>query len=751
MSKDQKTVGPLITGPVSRRSFVKTVAGLSFAVSVGGLFTACNDTESPAASLHSSPDDLKFNIWVTIGTDGSIEITAPAAEMGQGSMTSLPMILAEELDADWSRVKVIPVIRHDPAYGNPEFGGQLFTAGQASVEGYYDVLRYAGAQARRVLLDTAALHWSVPLAELDTKPSLVTHENSGRTMSYGELAAMARVPDQLPDITGDDLKPKDSYRIVGTEIARLDIPEKVDGSAVYGIDVQLPDMHYGMVIRAPVEGATAENIDKNEAEKVAGLTAIVPLPYGVGIVGSTIDAVFEARRKLKMRWSNDAIHSTFSSEKTLNEYQKLASDLSIKGSTWAERGDVKKGMAGSAQLIEAEYQSDYAYHAQLEPINATALVNDAGDAAEIWVSTQTQTLTVYAAAKVLGTSNDKIIVHPTYIGGGFGRRTHMQYVEDAILLSKATGKPVKVLWTREDDVKNGLFRPISAHKFRAGLDEHGKLIAWHHRIATPSVLAYFKPERWKKSNNQDVISMKSSDNSNYDIPNMHVEHLITERQARIVPYRGIGAGYTKFAIESFVDEIALARQMDPLALRLELCRNSSRMLRVLNDVAELCEWDRPREGTALGISVTGYGATVAAGVAEVSLDRSSGVIKVHNFWTVVDPGLVIAPGNAVAQMEGAIVFGVSHTLKERITIKDGIVDQSNFHDYPILRMAEIPAVQVKVISTDNPPSGIGETGVPLTGAAIGNALTALTGLRLRRLPYTPDRVLAGLKTLQRNG
>ena len=437
-----------------------------------------------------------------------------------------------------------------------------------------------------------------------------------------------------------------------------------------------------------------------------------------------------------------------SSAKTLQDYQQIANDRSIKGSIWHERGGLENAFADSAQEIEAEYQTDYAYHAQMEPINATALVNEAGDAAEIWVSTQTQTLTVYAAAQALGTSNDRITVHPMLIGGGFGRRTHMQYVEDAVLLSRATGEAVKVIWNREDDVKNGLFRPVSAHNFRAGLDESGRINAWHHRIATPSVLEYFKPKRWENADGIDVISMKASDNRNYDIPNMRAEHLITDRQARIVPYRGIGAGYTRFAIESFIDEIAVARKMDPLALRLELSHDSERMQTALKTLAGMCQWDTPRDGAALGLCVTGYGDTVAAGAAEVSLNKVNGVIRVHNFWSVVDPGLVIDPGNTAAQMEGAVIFGVSHALKERITITDGVVDQSNYHDYPILRMTETPEVHVKILSTDNPPTGIGETGVPLTAAAIANAVARLEGIRLRHLPLTPERVLQALQSKQ---
>ena len=735
---------PASTIAISRRTFVKTAAGLSFSVYAGGVITACGDAGAPSVVTSSEASDLVSNIWVTIRTDDTIEITNPATEMGQGSLTSLPMILAEELDADWSKIKIIPVTRHDPAYGNPDFGGQLYTAGQASVQSYYDILRVAGAQARRLLLETASQHWQVPVTDLVTQPSVVLHEQSGRSKSFGELAKLAEVPDELPEINTADLKPRSEYRIVGTDMPRLDVPAKVDGSAVFGIDVRIPGMHYATVLRAPVEGSRPDAINQSAAASVAGVTDIVALPYGVGAVGTTMESVIEARELLDVSWTDPRAESAVSSEDTLREYQNLVSDLSKRGSTYHERGDVDTAIADASRIVEAEYQSDCAYHAQLEPMNATASVNDVGDAAELWVSTQTQTLTVYAAAKALGTSNDKITVHPMFIGGGFGRRTHMEYVEDAVLLSKATGKTVKVTWTREDDIKHGFFRPMSAQHLRAGLDENGKINAWLHRVATPSLLAYFKPKRWETADGVDVISMKSSENPNYDIPNTRAEQLITVRSTRMAPFRGIGAGYTKFAIESFLDEVALVRQMDPMALRLELCHKSKRMTRVLEELIELCEWNRLRGDTALGVAVAGYGATMAAGVAEISVDSTTGVVRVHNFWAVADPGLVIAPGNTVYQMEGAIIFGLSHALKERITIKDGVVEQSNYHDFPVMRMSEVPSLHVKVMSTDNPPSGIGETGVPLTGAAVANAIAALTGIRLRRLPMTPDRVLAAI-------
>jgi len=661
-------------------------------------------------------------------------------------MTSLPMILAEELDADWSKVNVKVFDKHDKRYGNKLFGNLLYTAGSGTLYGYYDKLRLGGAQARRVLLEIAAQRWAVPVGELETEPSIVVHSKSGRRISYGELAKAENIPTGIAEVTEADFKPKANYRLVGTDVPRLDIPEKVDGSAIYGIDVQVPNMHYAVVLRAPVEGSTPENIDQTASLLVPGITNIVPLAHGVGIVGTNLEAAIQARSLLKVKWSESPA-SKFSSEDALAKYRAAAKDFSQKGNALVDKGDTEGAMAKASQIFEAEYQTDYAYHAQMEPINATASVNDTGDAAEIWVGTQTQSLSILKAAGALKTTPDKITLHPTYLGGGFGRRAQMEFLVEAVLLSKASKKPVKVIWSREDDIKHGHFRPITAHNLRAGLDENGNISAWHHRVAAPSVLEFFNPGRWKTAGGKDILVMKDTDLKQYDLPNMKVEHVIVERQAQIAPYRAIGAGSSKFAIESFLDELAIHRKMDPVDLRMELCQNSPQLQIIIKTLTELCDWNRPRKGTALGLSVAGYSAP-AAGVAEISVDDNTGIIKVHNFWAVVDPDYVVSPDNTLAQIEGGIIFGLSQALKERVTMKDGMVEQSNFHDYPVLRMSEAPNIQIKVFSSPDksPYRGIGEIGVPMTGAAIANAFAALTGKRIRHLPLTPDRVKEALES-----
>lgn len=334
-----------------------------------------------------------------------------------------------------------------------------------------------------------------------------------------------------------------------------------------------------------------------------------------------------------------------------------------------------------------------------------------------------------------------------FIGGGYGRRTlrRQKYVEDALLVSKAIGKPVKVIWTREDDVKDGTFRNAAAQCLRAGFDEEGRLIAWHHRVAAPRVLEYMNPPRWEASGGRDVIAMLGTENSRYDIPNVLAEHILTERCSRVCAWRGVSTSYTKFAAESFVDELAATRGMDPLQLRMELCHNNPRALAVLEAATEMADWSRPREGTALGLALAGYSSTFAAGIAEISVDEVSGVVNVLNYWMAADAGYLISPRNSEAQLEGNAIFGISNALRERIDIAGGEVQQSNYFDYPVMRMNEVPNVEVRVISTDNPPTGIGEIGLASTGAAIANAVFAATGARVRHLPLTPERVLAAIR------
>ncbi len=739
----QKTITGLSP---NRREFLQGVGGLTLVIGSSGLITACTPEQAQQLS-EAEARELTPNIWVTIGSDDTVTIQFPATEMGQGSSTSLPLILADELDADWDNVVVETVAFHDEAYGNPFFQNMLYTAGSLTVQAYFEPLRRAGAQARKLLLQSAADEWGVPVGELDTEPSVVVHEASGRRLSYGEIVAFTELPQTLPEVEDAELKPYGGHRYLGTDMPRRDMAAKSDGSALFGIDVQVPGMVYASVLRTPVEDEEPVEIDDTAALAIDGVTAIVPLPWGVAVVANTYEASKWGKEALDVTWSETSRFRQAELEADLETYVDQAEDLSQTGTAWRAAGNLDAAMEGAAEIVEATYRSDPAYHAQMEPMNATANVTEDGKAAEIWVSTQTQSLSILGAAEFLETTPDKITLHPMFIGGGFGRRTlrRQKYVEDALLVSKAIGKPVKVIWTREDDVKDGTFRNAAAQCLRAGFDEEGRLVGWHHRVAAPKVLEYMNPPRWEVSAGKDVIAMLGSESSRYDIPNFRAEHIVTERCSRVCAWRGVSTSYTKFAAESFIDELAVGRGMDPLQFRMDLCHNNPRALTVLETAAEMADWSRQRDGTALGLALAGYGSTFAAGIAEVSVDDVSGVVNVHNFWLVADAGYLLQPRNSEAQLEGNVVFGISNALLERIDIAGGQVQQSNYFDYPVMRMHEMPNIEVRALSTNNPPTGIGEIGLASTAAALANAVFAATGGRVRHLPLTPERVLAAIE------
>jgi len=723
------------------------VGGLTLVVSSSGLITACS-TEEAEQLIQAEGTDLTTSIWVTIGADDIVTIQYAGTEMGQGTSTSLPLVLADELDADWDKVRVETVAVHDEAYGNPFFQNMLYTAGSLTVHAYFDRMRHAGAQARRLLVESAADHWGVALAELETEPSVVVHPATDRRLTYGEIAAFTTLSGELPEVADDELKPFGSHRYLGSDIPRRDVPSKTDGSAEFGIDVQVPGMVYASVLRPPVEGEVPVDINDSSARAIQGVTEVLETHDGVAVVAETYEASKWGKEALQVTWSENSSFRQANLTSDLEESVRKAHDMELSGAAWRSTGDIEEPFANANQVVEATYLSDPAYHAQMEPMNATAHVTEDGKAAELWVSTQTQSLSILGASEFLETTPDKITLHPTQIGGGYGRRAlrRQKYAEDALFISRAIGLPVKVIWTREDDVKNGAFRSAAAQLMRAAFDENGRLTGWHHRVAAPKVLEYMNPPRWEASQGRDVIAMLGSESSRYDIPNFLAEHIITERRSRVGAWRGVATSYTKFAAESFIDELAAVRNTDPLQFRKDLCHNNPRALNLLEVVAEMSDWERPRNGTSLGLSLAGYGSTFGAGVAEIAVDRSSGVVTVINFWLAADAGYLLQPSNSAAQLEGNVIFGISNTLTERIDIQGGIVQQNNYYDYRVMRMNEMPNIEVRAISTDNPPTGMGEIGLASVSGAIANALYAGTGARVRHLPLTPDRVLAAIGT-----
>ena len=615
---------------VTRRGLMVGAAGLTFAVASGLRFAEAQTGRGTSVAL--SP-------WVTISTDDTVAIMSPAAEMGQGSLTSLPLILAEELDADWPKVRVIVAPPNDELYKNPSFGF-MYTAGSNAVTSYFKELRLFGAQVRKVLLANAGKHWNVPVAELTTGPNVVIHEKSGRRLSYGDIAAFAEVPAQAPDVAEDELKKTDRFRLIGKDVMRIELPRKVNGSAQYAIDVQVPDMLYGAILRAPVEGAGPERVDDAKAKAIAGVVRIVGLPYGVGVIAETPYAAFEAKNALTVTWTRTGKAWGFDSEKALVAFAAAARDMSQPTKLWAKEGDALTAMKTAATVVESEFRNDLVYHAQMEPLNAVASVSPRGDACEVWCGVQSKTIAVTVAADALGIKPDKIVYHDMLMGGGFGRRGHRdeEYVHDAVVLSNVVKKPVKMMWTREDDIHNGRFNPLSVHYLRAGFDASGRLIAFHHRKACDEVTAFQDPVRFKRQNGRDGIAFNGLDAPYYDIPNRLGEAVPRESGLRTSSLRGIAHLTNIFAIESFMDELSRKRAIDPAAFRRDLVKTNRRAVNIIDAVASMADWGRKRDASALGFTYMNYSGTQIALVAEVELDRSSGRLRVPHVWVALDPG-----------------------------------------------------------------------------------------------------------------
>jgi isoquinoline 1-oxidoreductase beta subunit len=727
---------------LSRRQVMIGAAGLTFAAALAPLDDAL--AAAPAAEMAGRP----LSPWVSIASDGTISIMSPATEMGQGSTTSLPLIIAEELDADWSKVRIVPAPPIEALYGNPGFAGQMYTAGSNAVTSYYRPLRIFGAQVRRVLLDNAANKLGVPVAELTTEPSMVVHAKSGRKLSYGDIAAIAEVPAKAPEVKPEQLKKPSEFRLISKDVMRAELPNKVNGSAKYAIDVQVPGMIYGAVLRTPVEGGGPDKIDESKVKAIDGVIRIVRLPYGVAVLAETAWAALAARRALDgaVTWTRIGTGWGFDSDAGMEAFAAAASNLKVPATDWDRQGNALEEMTKAASVLEATYRCDYAYHAQMEPLNAIASVSPTGDAVELWCGTQSQSLAVEATAKVLGIPRDKVKLNYYLMGGGFGRRGHRdeEFIVDAVLLAKEAGKPVKVLWTREDDVHNGRFRPITAHHLRAGLDAAGKLVAWHHRVAGDRVTPYMDSVRFQQGGGKDYILMRGVELRSYDIPHQATDQLFRDTGVRTSPLRGIGFTANKFVTEAFLDEVAQKCGIDPVAFRLELLKNTPRGRKVVERVAQMADWGKKRDGRGLGFAFIDYSGTLTAGIAEVSLDRGSGEIRVHNFWCTIDCGIPVQPDNVVAQTESSIVYGLGMSLTERISIKDGVVEQSNFYDYRVPRMNEVPLMHIEVIATDNHPTGVGQMATPLVAPAIAGAISQLTGVRLRQTPFTPERVKKAL-------
>jgi isoquinoline 1-oxidoreductase beta subunit len=686
--------------------------------------------------------------WARIAPDGAITIMAPAAEMGQGTMTALAMIFAEELDADWNKVAVESSPADDAIYANPLpfFFGMMVTAASTAVMAYYKNMRLFGAQARRVLIEAAAAHLNVPALELTTEPSAVVHAGSGQRVSYGEIAGFATLPEKLPTITENELKSPSQFRLIGHDVARVDIPGKVNGSTQYSIDVRLPDMVYATVVRAPVLGATVVSVNDADVSKMRDVLRVMQLPPDrVAVAARTYEAALTGERALKITWSKIP-QSEFDSDRAMEQQSTMARDLRKTGVVIQTDGDAAAAINGAAKVYKGEYHTEYVYHAQMEPLNSVSWVKDGGKSVEVWAGSQTPTHCVRSVAEALGISPESVTLHRTFLGGGFGRRSAQDHdwAVDSALVSREMGKPVKVIWSRESDVRFGRFKPMTAQYLMAAEDKDGRLVAWHHRLVADEALSMTDPTRFEKGKEFPRISTTGI-RTDYDFSNILVEAVRNKLGVRMSAVRGVGSTVNQFAAESFVDEIAFARGEDPVEMRLALLQKLPAGQETLQAVAAMAGWKKG-EKAGRGVSFVTNAGTILATIAQVSVDRNTGAIRVPEIWIAADVGVAVLPRNIDGQLMSAVTHSLSNLLKERITFKNGEVQQSNFFDYPVLRMSEAPAVHTHIMPSTRNPVGIGDLGGIGVGPAVANAFFSATGKRLRVSPFLPERVLAVLKT-----
>ena len=714
---------------VSRRGVLAGMGGMSFCLALG----VDGATLLPAAQANTPADAKAFNAWVRIAPNGTITVLSAGAEMGQGSMTGLPLIVAEEMDADWSKV-AIEIAPADPKlYGYMLNNNRMMAiVGSRATMLYYNDLRIAGAQVRKVLLANAAEKWGVDASTLKTEPSVVINPANGQRLTYGEIAAFGKVPSPLPSVDAKELKARKDFRLIGKGVARRDIPSKVNGTAVFGLDIKLPGMVYATTLHSPVHNAAPMSWNDAQIKTMPGVIATVKLPNGVAVVADRFERALAAADALKVVWSKGQA-AGYDSEVALHkDYVKIHHDPNAQTLTVHANGDAKAAFSGAAKVFKAEFKSDYGYHAQMEPLNAVARFNAAGDHVEIWEGTQAPDLSRAAVAKALGFKVEQVTHNQCYLGGGFGRRNGGMEAVEVAKIAQEVKRPVKLIWTRSEDLAQGRFRPQSFQCLEAAVDSAGKVAGWKHCVI---------------GDGGNMLLTGGMRIAYYGVPNQLLELRGMSHGVQIKHWRAVAHVFNIFAIESFIDQMAVDAGMDPIQFRFERMGATPKARKCFETVAQMCDWKAARPADrALGISISERSGSLGAGVVEISLNRQTGKIKVHKVWVAADGGVIVQPGPAKANVESAIIYGLSSVLHERVTLKNGAVEQSNFHDYNLMRMSDLPEeMNVRFVDVDTRPTGLGEIGNPFIAAAISNAFHRLTGKRLRHMPFTPERVLETLK------
>jgi isoquinoline 1-oxidoreductase beta subunit len=734
-----------------RRRFLKIGLFAGTGLVVGLQLSNCNGRKE-SSDFDEVPNTKSFapNAWIRIRHDDTVTVMVNHSEMGQGISTALPMIVAEELEADWSKVRfeIAPVA---DVYKHPTYGIQ-WTVSSMSVESSWDPLREAGAAARELFISSAADTWGVSRKECRAENSRVIHVSSGRMLRYGELidkAAGMPIPEKIK------LKKPDQYKIIGQPVHRLDTLVKTDGSARFGIDVKLPGMLAATVVHPPVFGSAIKSFNQQETMTLPGVRQVFPVETGIAIVADTFWQARAAMETLEIEWDGHKNQSIDSEQL----FKLWAQKGKQEGEAFFETGDIDEVFKNAEVILEGTYNLPYQAHATPEPMNCTADVRE--KTCEIWVPTQNQKGAQEIAARITGLDNTMIKIHTTYLGGGFGRRVLVDYVGEAVEISQKMKAPVKVIWTREEDIRRDYYRPATHNVMKAVIDRQGKPIAWLHRIvgadvfgqALPKVISAMMPDATPRFIKNTATSLAESLMPRfvsgkkailgagplpYSFKNMRVEFINEDPGIPICWWRSVAPSSNCFAVECFMDEIAAATKRDPYELRCDLLADSPRLLYVLRLAAEKADWHRkPAKGIHRGIACHNFQNTMMAMVAEASVNPG-GDIKVHRVVCALDCGLVINPKTIEAQVQSAVVFGLTATIKSSISIKNGKTQQSNFDDFPILRMDEMPVVMTYIVSSREPPTGIGEVAVPLIGPAVANAVFSATGKPVRKLHITPQ-------------
>ncbi len=709
---------------ISRRHLLFASAATGGGLLLGWRGEARALAPAAAAASKATPPAFAPNGFIRIGRDGRVTLVMCQVEMGQGTYTSMSMLLAEELEVGLDQVQVEHAPPSDKLYANPLFGDQE-TGASTSVRAFYEPLRRAGATARTMLVAAAAQSWKVDPASCQARRGAVTHTPTGRKLGYGALADKAA---KLPVPEKVALRDPREFKLIGTPAKRLDTPGKVNGTAQYGIDVRLPGMKIATVAASPVVGGKVASVDDSKAKAIKGVRQVVRLDDVVAVVADHMWAAKQGLAALTIRWDDGPNGKV----NTADVVRGLAAASETPGVVERNEGDAAAAVAGASTTLEMVYEVPFLAHAAMEPLICTVLAR--ADHCENWTGSQVISRALGGAHKVTGLPLEKVVVHNHYLGGGFGRRLEFDYVTQAVRIGQQVTGPVKVVWSREEDIRHDVYRPYYYDRMAAGLDARGQPVAWSHRIVGPSILARYLPAAFK--NGIDPDGVDGAAQLLYDIPSIRVEYVRHEEPVLNTGFwRGVGVTHNNFVIESFVDELAAAAKQDPVAYRRALLGKSPRARAVLDVAAQAAGWGGALpKGRGRGVSFlySEWGSYLAE-VAEVEVSPT-GEVRVHRVVCAVDCGTVVNPDTVKAQIESGIIFGISGALWGEVTLENGRVQQSNFNDVRVLRINEAPAIEVHLVRNLESPGGIGEPGTAVTAPALANAVFAATGKRIRKLP-----------------